>query len=287
MSNQKRRQERIQHLMDKQIAAGQLKSTYLPAIVDRPTIHSSGSPDDQRMNDPEYVWKQRGMTGWDSAAKTNVREQAADPYNGSVSLVYFNLRNRLILCLLLFGLVWGLFQLHHPLAVRGQLKVSEAMTADFKFETISGWYNQTFQGAPSLIPAFDFGKSQKVSTPSVKEVFSPLEKSSIATGFMTTNQGITLSATLGSAVRSMDIGWVVYANNTSTGYTVVIQHANQIKSVYGWVAEVLVRKNDWVKGGEQIGSVSPEPKSGETGLLYFAVKEKNKYVNPQELISFD
>ncbi|HEY0829171.1 MAG TPA: M23 family metallopeptidase, partial [Bacilli bacterium] len=201
--------------------------------------------------------------------------------------VYFSLHNRWILSFILFGLVWGMFQLHHPLALRGQLRVMEAMTTDIGFETISQWYNETFQGSPSLIPAFHFKKAQKVSSPEAKQVFSPLEKSSMATGFMTTNQGITLRAALGTAVRSMETGWVVYVNHTSAGHTVVIQHANQIQTVYGWVDEVLVRKNDWVKGGERIGTISPEPKSGQAGLLYFAVKQKNKYINPLELIPFD
>ncbi len=286
MSNQKRRQQRIQYIMDKQKVIGQHRSSYLPVPSDRPAIQSSDLPADPRMNDPEYVWKQRGNSGWNPAAKTNVREWGAGLQEG-VRPVYFSLRLRLILCFILFGLVWGMFQLHHPVALRGQTKVVEAMTTDFKFETIFEWYNQTFQGAPSLIPAFDFKKAQKVSGPAAGEVFSPLEESRLATSFITTNQGITLSAALGSSVRSMDTGWVVYVNHTSNGHTVVIQHANQVQTVYGWVAEVLVRKNDWVKGGEQIGSVSPEPKIGQEGHLYFAVKQKNKYINPLELIPLD
>jgi stage IV sporulation protein FA len=287
MSNQKRRQERIQHLMDKQKVIGQHRSSYLPVPSDRLTIQSTDVPADPRMNDPEFVWKQRGISGWDPAFKTNVRERAVEPLEGSEPPVYFSLRNRFIFCILLFGLIWGMFQLHHPMALRGQTKVMEAMTTDFQFQMIAQWYNQTFQGTPFLIPAFDLKKAQKVSSPAVRQVFSPLEKSVIATGFVTTNQGITLSSALGSAVRSMDTGWVVYVNHTAKGNTVVIQHANQIQTVYGWVAEVLVRKNDWVKGGEQIGTVSPDSKSGQEGLLYFAVKQKNKYINPLELIPFD
>ncbi|HEY0829301.1 MAG TPA: hypothetical protein VGE40_14465, partial [Bacilli bacterium] len=62
MSNQKRRQERIQQLIDKQQKViGQPRSSNFPVPLDRRSIHSSELPSDPRMNDPEYVWKQRGI----------------------------------------------------------------------------------------------------------------------------------------------------------------------------------------------------------------------------------
>ena len=69
--------------------------------------------------------------------------------------------------------------------------------------------------------------------------------------------------------------------------TIAIQHAGQMVTEYGNVADPAVRADDWVLAGQRIG-VIPEPKdAGGQSLLLFAVKRSGEYIDPSEVVPFD
>jgi len=98
---------------------------------------------------------------------------------------------------------------------------------------------------------------------------------------------VTLETKPDATVSAMDTGLVVYVGSKEdTGYTVILRHANGLQSVYGWIDQGRVELNDWIKGGETIGTVSKNS-TNQSGYLYFAVSKDNKFMNPADVVKFE
>jgi len=95
------------------------------------------------------------------------------------------------------------------------------------------------------------------------------------------NDGINISAPLGTEVYAADKGEVIYADNGLKGYgnLVIIRHANGLLTSYAHQDALLVAKGDQVARGEVIGKVG---KSGHVNSpqLHFAVRKGKKPINP-------
>ncbi len=237
---------------------------------------------DGRLDDPEYVWKKQREWERLSGGSDEERSWMSPPSPGLV-------RAKLIVSALLFALVWGMFRLDDPWALKGQQYVREALNKDYDFSQAAAWYEKTFQGAPSFIPTFGDKKEKRDAQEAAllsKNFYTPVQ-GSISMPFASTQKGILVKTQAGAPVSALDTGIVVFVGETEqNGLTVVIQHANGFQSVYGKLAETRFQKNDWVKGGEQIGKVSGETET-QNGSLYFAVTRNNTYIDPAEVISFD
>ena len=126
---------------------------------------------------------------------------------------------------------------------------------------------------------------------------NPLKEMKVTSGFgmrkhpvlkkMMKHQGIDLSAQKGTAVYSISEGKVIEAAMKGNyGNTVVIQHADNVRSLYAQLSEILVKKGQVIKKGEVIG------KAGSSGLstaphLHFEIREKNQPVNPAEYLDLN
>ena len=93
--------------------------------------------------------------------------------------------------------------------------------------------------------------------------------------------GVDLAAPLGTPVYACKRGTVAYVfkNDKTFGNYVIIQHANNLTSVYAHLQGVSVRQGQEVTTGMQIGTV------GTTGAstgphLHFEVRQNGKAVNP-------
>jgi stage IV sporulation protein FA len=243
--------------------------------------------EDERLNDPEYVWNNRSRLDWDLYGDRAAREPigeaellrgwVAPPSRGQI-------RGKIIICLLAFALIWGMFQLDHPWALKGQTLVTKAMTEDIQFEALSAWYEKVFNGAPSFIPAFNFKKGGSSEQNTNADVLYQPVSGQIKTPFSAGVQGIEVETSPGSVVASLRTGRVIFVGNTvDKGLTIIIQHKNKLQSVYGGMNVSYVEKNDWIEGGNPIGVM------GERQLetLYFAVKQDSQYIDPADVIAFD
>lgn len=246
-------------------------------IQDRPDI-----PTDPRLQDPEYVWKQKYKAGLFSDVPGEEDESDRSWFR--------KFRTQLIICIVLFAFVWGMFQWRHPFTENGRKFVTEALTEPLQFETVSSWFRQTFGDTPSFLPAFRSEQHQddaiKASLSHKRTYFAPLQ-GIIAVPFSQNGTGILLQTRPGSSVSALDEGQVVFADNMeSTGYTVIIRHPNGVQSIYGWLEQPRVKVNDWVIGGETIGYAGMNERKG-TGLLYYSIKADKTYVNPADVVTFD
>ncbi len=98
------------------------------------------------------------------------------------------------------------------------------------------------------------------------------------------NQGIDFQVLPGSHVYAVSDGRValVTDNTENFGKIVLIRHEDNLISIYGRVAEVLVKKNEPVKKGQKIGSMVGRTKDGQNfTILHFEIRKGTKSVNPE------
>ncbi len=92
------------------------------------------------------------------------------------------------------------------------------------------------------------------------------------------NKGIDIQAQPGAAVQAAHRGHVVFADYlTGYGYTVILDHADELYSVYARNDRLLVRLNDLVRQGQDIARLSG---AGDTPSLHFEIRKRALEDNP-------
>ncbi len=92
--------------------------------------------------------------------------------------------------------------------------------------------------------------------------------------------GITIQAPEGSPVRASGSGRVGHVGTiTLFGNVVLIEHPNNLVTVYAHLKEIRVATGDTVKNGQIIGTVGSSGRS-EGPTLYYEVRSKKKPRNP-------
>lgn len=227
-----------------------------------------------RFYDPEYMWKKGNDERW---------REWNEPANQGQWMI------PIMVCCVLFLAIWGIFQLDHPYALKAQSGVTTVMTNDIDFQQFSDWYESVFSGSPSFLPAFDKQEDQTAPTTEVwkHDSYHYPVKGSITVPFEVLKTGIKLNTAAFTKVHAIDEGRVVYVGTLdTTRNTVMIQHKNQVRSIYGHLDDINHEVNDWVEGGEIIG-ITEGQSDQKSGSLFFSIKKDNTYVNPTEVILFD
>ncbi|NDI34027.1 M23 family metallopeptidase [Chengkuizengella sediminis] len=266
-----RRNQRVNELIQKQkqpLNSNEMNKRYLQEFVD------------QKLDDPEYVWKHR-QDPWAHLKQYDREESFFQKYFMTTFTISF----------LLFIIIWLLFQLETPWAEKGKMLVTQVINEEtFDNKALLTLYDQMFEGYPSFIPTFNSEKktipAEKVNTSQIKNIHHPAN-GKIISAFESTKSGVTIKTRKNEPIIALDQGRVISVENTEfTGLTIVIQHVNKLQSIYGYVTYSSLKVNDWVEGGEQIGVVS-ELQNDEAGILYFALRKDNQFIDPAEVIHFD
>jgi len=97
--------------------------------------------------------------------------------------------------------------------------------------------------------------------------------------------GIEIAARAGSTVRAAEAGKVIYSGDGVNGYAflVIVQHENNLFTVYGFNRKNLVKQGDFVSRGEKI-ALSGTPPAGGQPRLHFEVRKGKKAVNPMNYL---
>ena len=97
------------------------------------------------------------------------------------------------------------------------------------------------------------------------------------------HNGIDIAAPVGTPVRSFGDGKVLFAGERGGfGNLIIIQHSNGLKTYYGHLSKIIVKKGQIVKKGEVIGKVGATGRA--TGPhLHFEVRLKDKAIDPEHL----
>ncbi|MDP5272733.1 M23 family metallopeptidase [Chengkuizengella axinellae] len=281
-----RRNQRLHELMQKQkqnLNQNQKQNQIQNQPFDRNEIDTKNKYiqeyDPRRLEDPEFVWKHR-QDPWMHLKQEESKTSYLQKYIMTTVSISF----------VLFMMVWLLFQLNTPWAEKGKLLITHAMNeTTIDNNVVVSAYNRLFDGFPSFIPTFSndngLNTAEKVNSP-IKNIHFPADGEIIST-FDTTKSGVTIKTKKDEPIIALDTGRVVSVENTEfTGLTVVIQHENKLQSIYGYVTSTSIQENDWVEGGDQIGIVS-ELKNDDAGILYFALRKDEQYIDPAEVIQFD
>lgn len=147
----------------------------------------------------------------------------------------------------------------------------------------------------ALIPASSFAGPQLASVaqftrapfPFVNPVMDPRKSSSFGMrvhpirGFSTQHKGVDLAAPVGSLIRSVAAGKVVFADPyAGYGKLIVVEHANGITTHYAHCDKLMTNPGKSVTAGEILGQVGSTGQS--TGPhLHFEVRVKGIPQDPE------
>ncbi len=119
--------------------------------------------------------------------------------------------------------------------------------------------------------------------------FSPL-KGIVTDGFGVRNGhlGVDVAATDGTPVMSTLAGTIIFAEWTvQTGYVIMVQHDNQLVSVYKHNSRLLKKEGARVKAGEAIALVGNSGELTSGPHLHFELWYMGAPLNPENYINFD
>jgi murein DD-endopeptidase MepM/ murein hydrolase activator NlpD len=118
--------------------------------------------------------------------------------------------------------------------------------------------------------------------------FIPL-KGVITNGFNTKQDhyGIDIVAKQNEAIKCVLDGTVIFSNWTlETGYTIVIQHQENIISVYKHNSALLKKEGDFVKAGDPIAIIGQTGELATGPHLHFELWSDGNPVDPKDYINF-
>lgn len=135
--------------------------------------------------------------------------------------------------------------------------------------------------APKASPA----KTARSSASAEKGVFIWPVKGKVVSQFgadgASANKGVGISSAVGGVVVAAAPGKVIYSGNGIRGYgnLIIIEHAGDFFTVYGYNKQNLVKPNDFVGQGDKI-ALSGQPQNGQSPRLHFEIRRGKAAVNP-------
>ncbi|WP_433581969.1 peptidoglycan DD-metalloendopeptidase family protein [Paenibacillus amylolyticus] len=273
-----RREERIRRLMDG-ATVEVLQEQKLGSLLDKneniyPKLFTPSEGIQER--DPEWLWK-----------KENGHFV---PGGHSRFNLFKSLLKRTVISALIFGGVWGLFQLDTSWTTSPKTVIADALHRDMDFASAAVWYERHFGGTPSFLPVLGH-TTDAVNGLKVRQLLGKPISGTVVQPFALSMKGIEIVPDAAGAeliqVASSDAGRVMEViGDAASGFTVVIQHTGNVTAIYGRLNESEVNVNDWVEAGNPVGSLKAT--GGEQpATLYFAVKEGEEYVDPAEVVALD
>ncbi len=94
-------------------------------------------------------------------------------------------------------------------------------------------------------------------------------------------KGIEIAANSGSGVAASEAGKVIYSGDGVKGYgfLIILQHENDLFTIYGFNQKNLVKLGEFVSRGERI-ALSGAPPGGGAPRLHFEVRKGKQAVDP-------
>ncbi len=120
--------------------------------------------------------------------------------------------------------------------------------------------------------------STKFMSPLNGEIIEKFGKKQVcADGSCIVNNGIIIQGISNSDVIASENGRVLFVSNSfrSYGKIVIIEHKNDIHTIYGRLGEILVSEGNYIKKGQIIG------KTDSSGQIYFELRSNFVAVNPE------
>ncbi|MDO7906882.1 M23 family metallopeptidase [Paenibacillus sp. JX-17] len=245
----------------------------------RPFILQGEPPVEER--DPEKLWKQE-REGWKELNE------------GSGPSFWRSFRRRLIVSVVCFGGIWGVYQVDQPWTRSIQSHIHMALLEEMDFAGTSAWYESVFGGAPSFVPIFGQEQAPPQKVNAQRSLLPPIE-GVIVQSFALNLKGVLVAPGMPSAadsslsreVHSVEAGRVVEVRrDAQKGVFVTVQHVDGLTCTYGQLDQTRLKANDWVEEGNIIGQL-PKASGTDTPTLFFATQKGDQYIDPVEAVAFD
>ena len=122
-----------------------------------------------------------------------------------------------------------------------------------------------------------------------KMFFSPI-MGEITQGFNSKDNhyALDISADIGTPVKSILEGKIIFSEwSVDTGYVIIIDHGQDIISVYKHNSKALKKQNDFVQAGEVIAYSGNQGNLSTGPHLHFELWKNGTPINPQPLLNFN
>jgi stage IV sporulation protein FA len=195
---------------------------------------------------------------------------------------------KILASILLFLVVAILFRNQSATFDQVRDYVTSAMDKDFKFATVSNWYEDKFGKPLALLPFSEGDKTDKKEEV-VQTEFSVPAMGKILENFEKNGQGIMIETGKGAPVQSINGGVVTFAGvKEGIGKTVIIQHSDETETWYGNLDEIKVNLYEYIDKRTVVGTVSTSTGEDKTkGKYYFAIKKGDEFIDPIQVIRFE
>ena len=106
-----------------------------------------------------------------------------------------------------------------------------------------------------------------------------------------THEGIDLLGRVGDPVFAAKSGRVMRVERSTKGYGQLIEigHPNGLSTIYAHLSKIDIKTHDWIKQGSLIGKTGKSGNAMNPKILphlHFEVRDHQKSINPNQLISF-
>ncbi|HLS06581.1 MAG TPA: M23 family metallopeptidase [Bacillota bacterium] len=183
-----------------------------------------------------------------------------------------------ILALFLFGSTFIMFKTNMLQAVAPKDWIEDQLTKEFPFATVNAWYYEKFGRPLAFNPQVN-----DVATDDSANTLPVLGK--VSEPFHVNGQGIKISPTEVTPVKAWQDGIVIFSgNDRTTKKTVIIQHADQSETSYGYLSTNDVHLYQYVAAGQVIGMFHP---GEEYRDIYFSIEKDDSYIDPIQVMQVD
>ncbi len=185
----------------------------------------------------------------------------------------------LVLCMAI------IYRTSAPWTQTAKTTLDQVYQKEFQFASVSSWFEDTVGKPFAFLPEESVNESKNNNAADNR--FATPATGTIMKSFVKDGQGVLIKTSNSTSVDTIKEGVVIYAGEKEThGKTVIVQHPDKSESWYAHLQEINVNLYEQIKKGTKVGIVSPsdEPDKGE---FYFALKANGKFIDPNEVISFE
>ena len=224
------------------------------------------------------------FTRWDDRGRFQA-EEAKTPF---IKKDYLMMQILGSICLLFaMGII---FQSSSGIFAGAKDLVQQSFQEDFQFTAMEKWYEDAFGRPLALLPP-----EMDVVAPGNfdgegNNIYALPANGVIRQSFTENGRGIYVETDSQEQVEAIRGGMVRFVGEDEAkewGKVVVVRHYDGGESWYGMLDNISVQLHDHVEGGDILGQVSPHDEKERVGVYYFALKERDTFIDPTDVISLD
>lgn len=204
---------------------------------------------------------------------------------------------QVLLAVCLFLIVGILFKDSSPRWDSARAFINQSMEKEFQFAAVLDWYEDQFGQPVALLPTTDkannleLKETEYAGTGSQDESASPIyavpAAGRVLEPFTKDSQGIIVETGRDSSVEAINDGYVIEVGvKNDIGKTIIIQHSDGSETWYGNLDSINVKLYDFVESRTELGKVT-NTEDGQAGTFYFAFKQGDNFIDPNQVISFE